>query len=397
MRLLQRLIAVSFLESFATICVERGGYFYTHDKLHFTLNDNLWLAFGFGVFYVAGAVLCNKISRLWGEKRLLTTMIAAQVLFNVLMIAFGATPWAYVAITMLLAVSYGLKWPVLESYVAAGLTPKESASVVGMFNVAWAGAIPLALLITGPLLAHDGWWVGVFLLPVLISLADIWLLRPIEPHPRHLAADHPDRPSAPQMARFKALLLSARVQMLCSYCLMFILAALLPLKLDEIDMPKAYAPAFSGLIDVVRLISFVILAHWTWWHNRVSPLVLTIFVLPPAFALVLLPSSITTILAGELACGLAAGLTYYASLYYAMVVKNAAVDAGGAHESLVGLGFAVGPLLALSGSWITQTRHCSPWCGVMAGTTPVILLCMLAGLWPLLRMPRKRELNRLTD
>jgi MFS family permease len=397
MRLLQRLLAVSFLESFATICVERGGYFYTHDRLSFTLDQNLWLAFGFGAFYVAGASLCNRISRLWGEKRLMTMMIAAQALCNVLMVAFGATPWAYVALTMLLAISYGLKWPLLESYVAAGLTPRESASAVGKFNVAWAGAIPLALIVTGPLVAPGGWWPGLFLLPVLISVVDIWLLRPVEPHPRHLAADHPARPSVPQMARYKALLLSARVQMLCSYCLLFILAALLPQKLDEIGMPQSHAPAFSGLIDVVRLASFVLLALFTGWHNRVSPLVLTVFVLPPAFAMVLLPSSTGMILAGELACGLAAGLTYYSSLYYAMVVKNAAVDAGGAHESLVGLGFAVGPLMALAGSWITRTIHCGPWCGVMAGATPVILLCMIAGLWPLLRMPRKRELNQLTD
>jgi MFS family permease len=386
---------VSFLESFATVCVERGGYFYTHDKLGFTLGENLWLAFGFGAFYVAGASLCNRLSRLWGEKRLLTMMIAAQAMFNVLMVAFGASWWAYVSLTMLLSASFGLKWPILESYVAAGRTPKASASVVGMFNVAWAAAIPLALLVTGPLLAHGHWWVGLFLLPVFISVADIWLLGPIEPHPQHLPADDPGRPSAPQMARYKALLLSARLQMLCSYCLLWILAALLPEKLQSVGMSASYRPAFSGLLDVVRGGSFVLLARWTWWHNRVSPLVLTIFVLPPAFAMVLLPSSpssVGTILAGELACGLAAGLTYYASLYYAMVVKNAAVDAGGAHESLVGLGFAVGPLLALSGSWITQTTSCSKWCGVMAGATPVIVLCMLAGVWPLLRMPRKREL-----
>jgi MFS family permease len=392
MSLLQRLIAISFLESFATICVERGGYFYTHDRLSFTLNENLWLAFGFGAFYVAGALLCNRLSKLAGERRLMTLMIAAQALGNVLLVAFGAWSWAYVGITMLLATSYGLKWPVLESYIAAGRGPQASASAVGLFNIAWAGAIPLSLLITGPLLAHKGWWPGLFILPALISIADIWLLRPLEPHPHHLRADDPSHPYGPQLARYKALLLSARVQMLCSYCLLWILAALLPQKLQEVGMSESYRPAFSGLLDLMRAGSFVLLACWTWWHNRVSPLVLTIFVLPPAFAMVLLPGSIPTILAGELACGLAAGLTYYSALYYAMVVKNAAVDAGGAHESLVGLGFAVGPLLGLAGSWITQTSSCNPWRGVMAGATPVILLCMLAGLWPLMRMPRKREL-----
>jgi hypothetical protein len=44
------------------------------------------------------------------------------------------------------------------------------------------------------------------------------------------------------------------------------------------------------------------------------------------------------------------GLTYYASLYYALAVGRAEVDAGGNFEALIGLGYLGGPLLGVAAS-----------------------------------------------
>ena len=53
--------------------------------------------------------------------------------------------------------------------------------------------------------------------------------------------------------------------------------------------------------------------------------------------------------AGLLLYGAGMGLTYYAALYYSMAVGHAAVDAGGSFESLIGVGYCVGPLLGILG------------------------------------------------
>ena len=53
---------------------------------------------------------------------------------------------------------------------------------------------------------------------------------------------------------------------------------------------------------------------------------------------------------GELLFGTAAGFLYTAALYYAQVVQNASVDAGGAHEALIGVGYALGPGAGLVGT-----------------------------------------------
>src|SRR4051794_37696744 len=48
-------LVLSFVESFGTILLERGIYFFTHERLHYSDTQNLALAAGFGATYGAGA------------------------------------------------------------------------------------------------------------------------------------------------------------------------------------------------------------------------------------------------------------------------------------------------------------------------------------------------------
>ena len=49
----------------------------------------------------------------------------------------------------------------------------------------------------------------------------------------------------------------------------------------------------------------------------------------------------------QLVLGAGIGSAYAAALYYAMEVGDAQVDAGGAHEAMIGIGYMGGPLAAL--------------------------------------------------
>lgn len=80
-----------------------------------------------------------------------------------------------------------------------------------------------------------------------------------------------------------------------------------------------------------------------------GPLAAIVIGQPLGFALAYYGGSLAWVLAGELLFGLASGLAYYAALYYAMALQRGAVEAGGGHEGLIGLGFAAGPGLALLG------------------------------------------------
>jgi len=91
------------------------------------------------------------------------------------------------------------------------------------------------------------------------------------------------------------------------------------------------------------------------------------------------------VLAGEIVFGVLAGVTYYAALYYAMVVKNAAVDAGGGHEGLIGMGLAIGPAVGLLGCMLSRGGN-NPLIGISVAASPLLIACWFGACRALVRV-----------
>jgi hypothetical protein len=116
--------------------------------------------------------------------------------------------------------------------------------------------------------------------------------------------------------------------------------------------------------------------------------------LPAGFLMMLFGSSLAMVLAGEVVFGAASGFVYTAALSYAMVVKNASVDAGGAHEGLIGLGLGLGPLAgivgyALAGHRLVNTgRELGYVQGTLVAVLPLLFACVIGALRPMPRLLR---------
>jgi hypothetical protein len=82
-------------------------------------------------------------------------------------------------------------------------------------------------------------------------------------------------------------------------------------------------------------------------------------------------------------------VSYYASLYYAMVTGNAAVKSAGMHEGLVGAGFVLGPAAALMGRELGSLWQQAAT-GILAGVSPIVVIGALGGLLPLVGANNKR-------
>lgn len=371
MHKLSRLLALTFIESFATICVERGVYFFTHDRLAFGDVANLLLALAFGVAYAGGALLSHRLSLRWREKHLLVAIIAGQLLVHAAMAGGPTHTWVVVAGSVALGLLNGLKWPIIESYISAGQNPLAVAGAIGRFNVSWAAAVPLSLLVVGPLVEWGP--PALFIVPAAINAASLWLCRPLSLRPAYLPPDHPERAAPASLARLGALLNASRWLMLSSYIAMFIIAPLTPGIFAGLGFGLQTATALAALLDVARVAAFVTLGLWGRWHGRAWPIWAGMLALPAGFFLVVLWPATSTVIAGELIFGLAAGTIYYGALYYAMLVKNAAVDAGGMHEALIGAGFAAGPLAGLLATGLTPLLGAQAL-GMAAGLGPVFAL-----------------------
>jgi MFS family permease len=382
---LSLLMVITFIESFATILVERGVYFFADKQLSFTPKLNLWLALFIGAGYTVGALLSHRLSVRWGEKAVLLGTVTGQLLSQVaLFVVTDIT--GFLALNALLAGLTGMKWPVVESYISAGRLPAEASKAVGAFNVSWSLSVPIALVTVGLLLRDERTASLVFLLGSAINVLTLILCVSLERRPVHLAADHPERLEAGLLERMRLLMVSSRFSMLCSYALLFILVPLIPgIFRDRLKLEVAWATAMAALMDVPRIVAFIALRMSTKWHGRADWLAAGVLGLPVGFFLVLLGGTLPVVLLGELIFGLSAGLVYYSALYYAMVVKNASVDAGGEHEGLIGVGFTLGPAAGLVSLSLAGPLG-SAWLGNAVGIGPLLGVSLVLSLSPLLKL-----------
>ena len=195
----------------------------------------------------------------------------------------------------------------------------------------------------------------------------------------------------------RQLLGSARWSMMSSYALLYVLAPLMPSLLAQLALPVTLATPVASILDAVRVATFGALGALTGWHGRRLPMWLTLAALPGGFLLILLGGSLPLVVLGEVIFGVAAGFAYTSALYYALVAENASVDAGGAHESLIGIGIGMGPLSGLAGQLLVGVSlpftHGATALGPLSAltftTAPIIAVCAIGALRPLFR-PRGR-------
>ena len=380
------LLVVTFVESLATILVERGAYFFTQQQLGFSPAANLWMAFAFGLAYAAGAVISHPIARRHGERAVLVGTLAARVGLLTLLGLIWGQAWAVVVLLTLLGLLSGAKWPIIESYVSAGRAPESVGRAIGRFNVSWALAVPISMFLAGPLIASSKPWL-LFALPAGLTVVSILLCIPMPSRPAHLAVNDPQRPPEMQLRRMRSLLTGSRWMHLCSYGMMWVLAALMPTVYERLEVQRQFSSGLAGVLDFCRLGVFILLQAWAGWHFRLRYLTIAMAALPLGFALVLYGPNLALVLAGEALFGVAAGMVYYSALYYGMVVSNAAVEGGGTHEGLIGAGFALGPACALAGMLMPGLGSAA----VLAGVGTMFVACLSGALVHLRRAGTSRR------
>ena len=376
----RRLLILTFIECTATIIIERGMYFFGTEWLNFSDRANLWLALLFGAFYVAGALSSAPLTKRISPRFQIRISIALQLLVTILF-AIRPEPWMFYVTTSALGILNGIKWPVVASFLIAGKTPHEASRTLGTYNLCWGTSVLFALIVTGPLIALHP--IAMFIPPILCHFVTIYLTRGLPAKPEHLPDDHPERPPPAQLAHGKELMTASRWLLFSNYALMWILAALFPRLLFDIGLPVDLASGVSAIGDGCRVLVFLFMARSIAWHYKAWPQVISILSLPAGFWLVLESGSLAGIMLGQVLLGITAGLTFMSALYYAMVLKNAAVDAGGQHEGMIGLAFAIGPAVVLLSERVTESRD-----GILIGAFILITLCTLAPLYLLTRHRR---------
>src|SRR5690606_836973 len=95
----------------------------------------------------------------------------------------------------------GGMWPIIESYVTAGLTSRRMLATVGRFCIAWSSAVPLAVALSGPLI-ESSWPASLFVAAFACYAVVFVMFLRLPARPAHLAHDDPARPDPEKLARY---------------------------------------------------------------------------------------------------------------------------------------------------------------------------------------------------
>lgn len=374
-------LLITVLGSMGTGAATNGLYFVA-DQMHgFTRAQNLWLGVVIGATFIPSAFLSGRTVRFFGRRCglneravlvLTLTLLTACCVFAGLVTA----PWATWVFAATFAPLTGVLWPVVESFLSGGRRARNLRNATGRFNYAWAGAVFLSYWCMKPLLAWDPATVYFGLASVHALAALSALLLPPFPA-RHGPGAH--KHDHDERARYTRLLACFRLLLMGSYVLNSAMTPILPARFEDLGVAEKsnrvlYVSAWMG----ARVVAFVVLERWHGWHGRRRTLVWAGVMMAGGFAGVLLAPTVWWAVVALVLLGIGIGTAYAAALYYAMEVGDARVDAGGAHEAMIGIGYAVGPLASLvavgagDAGWIPTDRT-DQWALASVGLLGVLI------------------------
>ena len=371
-------LATTFFGSVSGGAFWAGIFFVTARRYGFSPAQNLILASAMGAVYALAALSVGRLLRALGgrvqPRAALTTTLGLWGAGSLLPLLGRSSPALLWVTALIGALSSALTWPIVESYLSAGRHGARMRTAIGRFNITWTPATAVSLLVM-PLLARaDVLWTIALSAPVNALAIAIVQTLPRRPGAHEAAsAVAAAGPEYPWLQKAAAWLLPL------SYVLSSTLAPVLPHRLGRL---AAAAPAsvLAAAWMVSRFATLFVMWRTGFWHGRWGTLLGAGAALVGGMATVMLAPNLALLMVGLVVFGMGMGLTYYSALYYSMTVGQAAVDAGGTFEALIGLGYFVGPLLGLAGHAGRASEQ-----DAAAATVTLALLVAAATLIPVLR------------
>jgi hypothetical protein len=349
-------LVFSWISSLGTGLTANGIYFLTKHAYRFDVVENYALGLAMGLTYIVGALGASPLLRAARRRGGSTRVALGAVLVALAAVCFlpllfpprGEHPahWPIWTLIVLYQPMSGALWPMLEGYLSGGRSGRELRSALGIWNITWCSALVVALWAMGPMVERHA--------PALMAslgvghALSILLLWPLGREPGvHLEGEHEPHPPV-----YERLLTVFRVLLPTSYIVLTALSPYLPAALSAMGVRGEWQTPFAATWTFARVIMFFALQRWHGWHGRWWPAIAAVVLLLGGFGgAVLAPrlgsASWPVMFAGLFAFGCGMAAIYTGSLYYAMEVERADVDAGSTHEALIGVGYAGGPACGL--------------------------------------------------
>ncbi len=349
-----------------------GVYFIAEQQYHFSFLTNSALGVLMGVVYVTSAFHVGNAVRAAQRRHTLFTplFIARSVMLlqslTCFIPAFWRDPAAIWVFAILYMIGSALTWPLAESYLSGGRRAADLRRAVGAFNLVWCSAVTIAFWVMA-LVIEDTPGAIIAALGVMHILAVIttkgW---PASPSPAKKERHTP----APK--HYNDLLFSFRWMLVLSYILISAISPILPWRLSMLGVEISWQTVIASTWMMSRLTSVLLFERWDGWRGSWFAPAFAGAALIVGFVMAIAMPNLAGLIVGFALFGVGAGGVYAGALYYAMEVAHSELDAGGAHEATIGVGYAVGPATSLAGASLVAF-------GVIPETAAnVVILALLA-------------------
>lgn len=360
------IFAFTFANSVGTGVVTNGVFFLTKHGFGFTQNQNYILGVILGVTYIAASLTAGPLLHKLSERR--QSLTPRRVLGAVmsLMGLCCVIPWAAHALStdrgphagawsvwvlvLLYSPLTGLLWPIVEAYLSGGRSGRRLRSSVGRWNVVWSAAVALSYWFSAPMIENNPRVVLIGLGAMHILTCLVLITFTPRPMPHGTPGPGVDERHADPV-RYAALLRTFRVLLPMSYLVSSALGPYLPDSMERLGLHSTWAMVAASAWLVARVFTFATLERWHAWHGSwLAPLGGVVLLLSGFAVAVITPqvlsgqSAVLLSVAGLFCFGVGMATIYCGSLYYALALGNAEVEAGGTHEALIGVGYTIGPM-----------------------------------------------------
>lgn len=346
--------ALEAINSIATTYFFYYVYFLGEKQFGFSTIQNLGLAAVLGFAYVFAAIYGGRFAQRHGY--LHSVRVGAAIMCICFLIGAFITSW-WPSFVLIMIANFGMcfTWPALEAMVSEGEPRHRTQSMVGIYNMTWAGAGAFAYFTGGAMIDHFGirsmYLVPAALLVVQYLLA-LKLERELRATPLTPLPDEPTDTIAEKHENAPAFLKMAWVANPFAYLGCNTVIAIIPTLARHLELSAMIAGFVGSTWLFVRAASFVLLRYWPKWHYRFDLLVAAYVAMIVAFAIILLVPNLWILIAAQVIFGLAHGLIYYSSLFYSMDVGETKGEHSGIHEAAIGAGNGGGPAIAALALWL---------------------------------------------
>jgi len=288
------------------------------------------------------AHLMGRLSDRVGRRRLI---VAAPVIFlaTCLVMTQARTIWMILALSVVNGFCLSIYWPSLQAWIADRHTASGLARDIGSFNMSWTAATLLGPILSGALYSLYG-GLPFFVAAGIAFMLFLLVFKTV--HERAASStgriERADRETSDWHRSF---LFVAWVANFASWFIMGNARYQFPKLARELGIPPHFIGLILGFLGFALFSGFFLLRRTDRWFFARNFLFGAQVLALVGILLIVVSDRAYLFALAFIMIGLSCSVTYYSSLYYAVHLLRRKGRGTGLHESILGGGAVLGPLL----------------------------------------------------